>query len=147
MNHRRARLCVAVLATVLIGASITTAGAATPADDASAAERLGDITGFEANGDEYTVSSGQVKLRISFQDDDLFRVHLAPDGRFTVSLAATAGGLVVQATDSGAGPPSAGAPRPPDGRSQTEGLLPPSGGGSPQPSSDRRWAASARSRT
>ncbi|MER6615268.1 hypothetical protein [Streptomyces xantholiticus] len=83
MNHRRARVCVSVLATVLIGASITTAGAATPADDASAAERLGDITGFEANGDEYTVSSGQAKLRISFQDDDLFRVHLAPDGRFT----------------------------------------------------------------
>ncbi|MGX6741680.1 RICIN domain-containing protein [Streptomyces xantholiticus] len=45
MNHRRARLCVSVLATVLIGASITTAGAATPAaraheDGASATQRI-----------------------------------------------------------------------------------------------------------
>ena len=81
MNHRRARFCVSVLATVLVGASISTAGAATPAD--AAAERLGDITGFAADGDDYTVSSGQAKLRIGFEDDDVFRVHLAPDGKFT----------------------------------------------------------------
>ncbi|MGW0118704.1 RICIN domain-containing protein [Streptomyces sp. NPDC003327] len=84
MNPRRTRLRVSVLASILLAMTSTTAGAAVPASDAAdVGGRLGDVTGFAADGDVYTVSSGQAKLRISFQDDDLFRVHLAPDGRFT----------------------------------------------------------------
>ncbi|MFF8843038.1 TIM-barrel domain-containing protein [Streptomyces sp. NPDC015127] len=84
MIQRRARLGVSVLASVLIGVSAASPGAAASlANGGSTAGRLGDVTGFEADGDDYTVSSGPAKLRISFQDDDLFRIHLAPDGRFT----------------------------------------------------------------
>jgi alpha-glucosidase (family GH31 glycosyl hydrolase) len=44
---------------------------------------LGDLTDFEVAGDTYTLTSGSARLRLSFEDDDLLRVWLAPDGTFT----------------------------------------------------------------
>jgi alpha-glucosidase (family GH31 glycosyl hydrolase) len=58
------------------------AGATAPTAEPNTG-RLGDLTGFRADGDTYTVESGRARLRIDFQDEDLFRVHLAPDGRFS----------------------------------------------------------------
>ncbi|MEU9593731.1 TIM-barrel domain-containing protein [Streptomyces sp. NPDC048193] len=81
-GQSRARLLAAALAAALLTAAVPSyAGTrdASPAADG----RLGDATGFTADGDTYTVSSGDAKLRISFPDDDLLRVRLAPDGHFT----------------------------------------------------------------
>jgi len=56
----------------------------TPQAPASAdASSLGDVTGFEVDGDSYTFASGDARLQVEFADDDLFRVHLAPSGNFT----------------------------------------------------------------
>ncbi|GAA5025755.1 hypothetical protein GCM10023317_72700 [Actinopolymorpha pittospori] len=45
--------------------------------------QLGAVTGFEADGDTYTVTAGAAKLRVVFEDADLFRIWLAPNGQFT----------------------------------------------------------------
>ncbi|MET8571539.1 TIM-barrel domain-containing protein [Streptomyces sp. NPDC004783] len=80
-GQSRARLLAAALAAALLTAAVPSyAGTrAAPAADG----RLGDATGFTADGDTYTVASGEARLRISFPDDDLLRVRLAPDGHFT----------------------------------------------------------------
>ena len=70
--------------TLLAASALLLGGLAALTPPAAAADgALGDATGFVADGDTYTVSSGEAKLRIEFQDDDLFRVQLAPDGVFT----------------------------------------------------------------
>ncbi|MBD0421859.1 RICIN domain-containing protein [Streptomyces sp. TRM S81-3] len=85
MNRQsRARLLVSALAAALVAALVPSYAAAQPSGTSEAAGgRLGDATGFTADGDTYTVTAGDAELRISFPDDDLFRVHLAPDGRFS----------------------------------------------------------------
>ncbi|WP_431781242.1 TIM-barrel domain-containing protein [Streptomyces chumphonensis] len=86
MNHAvRAPLLISVLATTLIATGAAAPlHAAAPAEPAAAsAHSLGDVTGFSADGDTYTVSSGEAKLRVTFHDDDLVRVHLAADGTFS----------------------------------------------------------------
>lgn len=78
-NHSLRRLLVvlAILGTALAGLAVTA-----PATVA-AAGRLGDVTGYQRSGDTYTFKSGAAALRVVFADADLFRVWLAPDGKFT----------------------------------------------------------------
>ncbi|UQA92061.1 RICIN domain-containing protein [Streptomyces halobius] len=81
MNKQtRARLLVSALATALITVVVPVYAGA---DEPAAGDRLGKATGFTADGDTYTVTAGEAELRIDFHNDDLFRVHLAPDGKFT----------------------------------------------------------------
>jgi alpha-glucosidase (family GH31 glycosyl hydrolase) len=56
-----------------------------PGASSTAAEpgRLGQVTGFEADGDTYTFASGDALVRVVFYDDDMFRIWLAPDGQFS----------------------------------------------------------------
>lgn len=44
---------------------------------------IGDVTDFSADGNTYTVSAGEAKVRVMFYKDDMFRIWLAPDGEFT----------------------------------------------------------------
>ncbi len=69
--------CVALLFGTL------TALAAGSSSSAAEPERLGQLTGFEADGDTYTFASGDARVRVVFYDDDMFRIWLAPDGQFT----------------------------------------------------------------
>jgi alpha-glucosidase len=50
---------------------------------AEATNKLGDVTGFERDGDSYTFESGEAALRVTFEDADMVRVRLAPNGEFT----------------------------------------------------------------
>lgn len=77
----RRRRTAAILATT----AITTVGLAVGSPTAAADERtaIGAITGFQADGATYTISAGQAKVRVIFNDTDLFRIWLAPDGTFT----------------------------------------------------------------
>ncbi|WP_460626358.1 RICIN domain-containing protein [Intrasporangium mesophilum] len=45
--------------------------------------QLGDVTAYSRDGDTYTFGSGAAKLRVEFDDTDLFRVQLAPNGTFS----------------------------------------------------------------
>jgi alpha-glucosidase len=61
--------------------------AATASEEPSSApensEVIGDITNFSAKGNTYTISAGEAKVRVIFYKDDLFRIWLAQDGKFT----------------------------------------------------------------
>ncbi|MBM7587913.1 alpha-glucosidase (family GH31 glycosyl hydrolase) [Bacillus pakistanensis] len=46
-------------------------------------EVIGDITDFSVEGNTYTISAGEAKVRVIFYKDDLFRIWLAQDGKFT----------------------------------------------------------------
>lgn len=65
---------VALAAATLVGA----APAAT-----AAPEQLGAVDDVTSDGAATTFASGDARLRITFLDDDVFRVELAPDGGFT----------------------------------------------------------------
>ena len=49
---------------------------------AEATNELGDVTGFDRDGDSYTFESGGAALRVTFEDADMVRVRLAPNGEF-----------------------------------------------------------------
>lgn len=49
---------------------------------AAATNELGDVTGFDHDGDSYTFRSGEAALRVTFEDADMVRVRLAPNGEF-----------------------------------------------------------------
>ncbi|SDK49764.1 NPCBM-associated, NEW3 domain of alpha-galactosidase [Nocardioides sp. YR527] len=49
---------------------------------AEATSELGGVTGFERDGDSYTFESGEAALRVTFEDADMVRVRLAPNGEF-----------------------------------------------------------------
>ncbi|WP_240617428.1 RICIN domain-containing protein [Nocardioides speluncae] len=68
---------LAILGTALAGLAVTAA------PTVAAGGQLGDVTGYERSGDTYTFRSGAAALRVIFSDDDLFRVWLAPDGKFS----------------------------------------------------------------
>lgn len=44
---------------------------------------IGDVTDFSVDGNTYTISAGEAKVRVIFYKGDLFRIWLAPDGQFT----------------------------------------------------------------
>jgi alpha-glucosidase len=74
----RALAFTSTMALALTGLMVTT-----PPTASAATGEVGAVTGFSADGDTYTFRSGDAALRIAFEDDDLFRVQLAPDGTFT----------------------------------------------------------------
>ncbi|MDJ0344587.1 glycoside hydrolase family 31 protein [Streptomyces sp. H10-C2] len=55
--------------------------AAAPA--AGVAQTVGNLTGFAADGPVYHLTAGRAEVRVSFVSTDMFRVELAPDGKFT----------------------------------------------------------------
>ena len=73
---RRLMLALAVLLVAATLAPSRNAAAAPPG-------QLGVVTDFDAQGDTYTVTAGTAKVRVVFEDADLFRIWLAPDGQFT----------------------------------------------------------------
>lgn len=77
-RYRRLVACLAVCALAFTGVSVT-------GQPAAAADRttIGAITGFRADGATYTISAGSAAVRVIFQDSDLFRIWLAPNGTFT----------------------------------------------------------------
>lgn len=44
---------------------------------------IGNITDFSADGNTYTISAGEAKVRVIFYKDDMFRIWMTPDGEFT----------------------------------------------------------------
>ncbi len=78
-NHtvRRGAVVAGVAALALTGLVAVSA----PAQAADG--HLGDVTAYSRDGDTYTFGSGAAKLRVEFDDADLFRVQLAPNGTFT----------------------------------------------------------------
>lgn len=78
-TRRSASALAAVAALVLPLAGLAPATAAAPA----ASERLGAVDDVTADGAATTFASGDARLRVTFLDDDVFRVELAPDGTFT----------------------------------------------------------------
>ena len=78
-SRRRWHATLAVAACVL-GALI--ALPASPADAASD-QSLGDATAVQQDGDAYTFTAGDARLRVTFESPDAVRVELAPDGTFT----------------------------------------------------------------
>ncbi|QNS07184.1 NPCBM/NEW2 domain-containing protein [Streptomyces xanthii] len=76
---RRLRSVVAV-ATLGVAATFAGPGLAQAEDTAGT---VGDVTGFHADGPEYTLDAGEAKARVSFVSDETFRIELAPDGTFT----------------------------------------------------------------
>ncbi|WP_088052405.1 TIM-barrel domain-containing protein [Virgibacillus dakarensis] len=44
---------------------------------------IGDLTDFAAEENTYTLSAGDAKVRVKFYKDDMFRIWLAQDGKFT----------------------------------------------------------------
>ncbi|MFK4197254.1 glycosyl hydrolase family 31, partial [Streptomyces sp. NPDC033754] len=76
----RWRLLATALATVLAGAGLATAG---PAGTA-AADTADSVTGFSQSGTTFTATtSSGAKARVSVARSDIFRIWLAPDGKFT----------------------------------------------------------------
>ncbi|WP_446664212.1 TIM-barrel domain-containing protein [Flexivirga sp. B27] len=88
INHAVRRL-VAVLGAALLAltglAALTPSAATAAAPAAAPAEggHLADITAVEQHGDHYVFTAGEAKLRVTAVDDDLLRVEVAPDGKFT----------------------------------------------------------------
>ncbi|SDT63342.1 NPCBM/NEW2 domain-containing protein [Jiangella sp. DSM 45060] len=78
-DTRRSASALAAAALVLTFAGLAPATAAAPA----ASQQLGAIDDVTADGAATTFASGDARLRITFLDDDVFRVELAPDGTFT----------------------------------------------------------------
>ncbi|KUJ70527.1 glycoside hydrolase [Streptomyces albus subsp. albus] len=73
-------LAVLALLAALVGPAAGTARAQRPKE---AAETVGDITGFDADGATYTLTAGSAKARIGFVSTTAFRLELSPDGTFT----------------------------------------------------------------
>lgn len=61
----------------------TVTAAAEPSQAAAGDTSLGAVTGFAADGSQYTLTAGTAKVRVVFVKDDVFRIWLAPDGTFT----------------------------------------------------------------
>ncbi|MGN8025357.1 RICIN domain-containing protein [Microbacterium sp. 22242] len=70
-----------------IAAAVCVFGAlvALPASPAAAAgdQSLGDATAVQQDGDAYTFTAGEARLRVTFESADSVRVELAPTGTFT----------------------------------------------------------------
>jgi alpha-glucosidase (family GH31 glycosyl hydrolase) len=64
-------------------AAITASSLVSVTSDAAESQQLGAVDQVEADGPATTFSSGDARLRITFLDDAVFRVELAPDGTFT----------------------------------------------------------------
>ncbi|MEU7515187.1 TIM-barrel domain-containing protein [Streptomyces sp. NPDC042898] len=102
----RWRLLATALATVLAGAGLATAG---PAGTA-AADTAGSVTGFSQSGTTFTATtSSGAKARVSVARSDIFRIWLAPDGKFTddpagddLAVTTDFGSVATSWTDAGA---------------------------------------------
>ncbi|MGW0120455.1 TIM-barrel domain-containing protein [Streptomyces sp. NPDC003327] len=82
----RRRSLVTALATFVAGLGLVTVG---PTGTA-AAGTAGAVTGFSQSGPTFTATtSSGARARISFARSDVFRIWLAPDGRFTDDPAGT----------------------------------------------------------
>ncbi|MFF4188310.1 NPCBM/NEW2 domain-containing protein [Streptomyces sp. NPDC001691] len=69
----------AVLGLLAVFAGLGSAQADTPAETS-----VGDVTGFEAGaGSVFTLHAGAAEARVGFVAADIFRIELAPDGKFT----------------------------------------------------------------
>lgn len=81
-RRRRAVLLPFVFLLALLTASLAPG---VGAGSAQAAEHttVGDVTGFERDGDAYLISAGEAKARVSFTDASVLHLRLAPDGHFT----------------------------------------------------------------
>ena len=76
----RRRWWAAIAAAACVFGALT----ALPASPALAAEQsLGDATAVQQDGDAYTFTAGDARLRVTFESADAVRVELAPDGTFT----------------------------------------------------------------
>lgn len=64
-------------------AAVTTTLLIAPAANAAAPGQLGKVTGFAADQATFTLDAGAAKVRVVFLRDDVFRIWLAPDGKFT----------------------------------------------------------------
>lgn len=78
----------ALLASGLIGIGLVgtavPAGAAEQGAGAAQGSTPGNLTGISSDGDTYTISTdSDAKLRVRFYDDDMFRIRMAPGGKFT----------------------------------------------------------------
>lgn len=73
------------LTLALIAGTVTSTvtAAAEPSQAAAGDTSLGTVTGFAADGSQYTLTAGTAKVRVVFVKDDVFRIWLAPDGTFT----------------------------------------------------------------
>ncbi|MGP3982488.1 TIM-barrel domain-containing protein [Streptomyces sp. KR80] len=60
-----------------------TPGTRQAAGPPGAASTIGNLTGFSAAGDTFTITAGAAKVRVDFARADIFRLWLAPDGTFT----------------------------------------------------------------
>jgi alpha-glucosidase len=76
--NRTTLLAAAVPVVALLAAGLAPLTSAVAQD-----EQLGAVDGVETDGAATTFSSGDARLRITFLDDNMFRVEMAPDGMFT----------------------------------------------------------------
>lgn len=73
----------AVVVAAMLGVGLAGPAGVVPAAAQTGESTLGAVTGFQAEGATYTFSAGQAKVRVVFVRDDMFRIWLAPDGKFT----------------------------------------------------------------
>ncbi|QKW05647.1 NPCBM/NEW2 domain-containing protein [Streptomyces sp. NA04227] len=79
----RKRLAVAGALAGLLATCVGTAGAAQAEDPAPEGTTVGDVTDFSADGSVFHLQAGKAEARVSFVDQETFRIELAPDGKFT----------------------------------------------------------------
>jgi len=77
-SYRRRRLFIGLLLTALLTALLPSSVA-----QSAPRESLGAVTGFSADGSTFTLEAGKANVRVVFLREDVFRIWLAPEGKFT----------------------------------------------------------------
>ncbi|TCP29619.1 glycosyl hydrolase family 31 [Scopulibacillus darangshiensis] len=68
---------------LLIGTSAVHAKGQNTKSKKEEATTIGNVTDISADGNTYIFSAGKTKVRVVFYEHDMFRIQMAPDGKFT----------------------------------------------------------------